>query len=1704
MTKTTFHCFRKNLAANRVGGNCQIGADKMVRHVMGRIHQGIEKFCPFNGLQCTAIAFLALVVLSGMSRDRPQTWVNDVTSSDIDNLVNEGTSLYAYIARVRGVSGYLTHNDLPRSLRDWMPHSMHSPDYEIQTDIFFGRVGGNNEFEFGQNTLENSMYQASIISPYLMFTARGLTISVICDLENDRYAIFDSHQRNEDGLLDESGNAILLYFDSIHSILDFLNRDYGGFSYELSPVIFNYEVHQQPEPHFFHSYAKQTEKSFKLKKSTIRKRKRTSQDEMFVSTCAETFPIISDHADVANENNTINGFNMTNVGYTCTVETLEPSVEFLNCDFHNSEYELHIRQKPSSYCRCCDRILFPDQIVNLKQITATAEMLNLSYDDVLCRYCHGRIKQNKMCPLSTKLNNLDNGRVPTELRKLSLLEKRMISLIQVFLSIHILPGGQYAEKGLVLNLPMNVQEIANQLPRNFEENATLSVHFLHSEPAVTNKHFISCKNLKDALTWLIENNPLYKEIKLEQSIDILSDLNNELLNGYESSSHLDSNFNYSSLTPLDVNTPILNASSFLREGVIKVSSSTHQPVNIFDLTSGEEMAFPWLFPFGVNGLRHNRDIHVNPSMYFKYRLYNRHAEFRYNLTYLLHSCVSYNVSLLKSEIGVHMRMCKSRDDRFTAADIRHSSQASDVLENSYMFMKNIKGTIAYFKNALYNLLSMVRCLGPPTIFLTLSADDNHWTELGMCLKNLTYEEAFRRESFSSFMKDDPLMTALCFNRRFKYLLNDVILGKDQPFGQIQDYFGRIEFQNRGSPHMHMFLWVKDFPTEVTENNKQFFVRYIDKTIHANIPINDSELCKYVTKFQTHSHTTYCQNRQTRCRFHFPHPVSPDTKIVQNIDMSKSNKGKFYVLKRNKQSTMINPYNPVILRHWRANIDVQLVCNAEGVAYYVCSYLCKSEPEDLRSALGNLILNVFKQNPDLEKHKKLLQIGLCVLKHRRLSSQEAAYRLGDLNLLHTSRSFVNLNTRLPEKRFRLLKGAQEIASLENNSTDIFHSNMLDYYQNRPLSIEAMSYFKFASLYVKAQPLKEHSRCNASERIYIQKYDLYMRPKKIPNIVRFTNLPIHSDDYFNSLLLMLLPHRDEKELTCNFPCAKEAFVAKRHLLNVSVPYEKFSFVEKIETIMRRIQMCEQELENSQFDLHFQETNDRVQSFENLYSNEISEVSHVTQTDSSAISYLPFTSQEQLHMHSLQCSMSFVEYEACVSKLSETQLFSLGIIKNHFQTNQKNSFHLFITGGAGTGKSFLSKVIIAYLELYTSRISGAKPVLVCAPTGTAANVIAGQTIHSAFMIPVSNYGEYQPLSPFCLSKLRNMYVTIHTLIIDEISMVSSSMLTYISRRLSDIKQCELPFGGLNVIAIGDFFQLRPVKASFVFENTILWELFKPIFLKENMRQRDDNLYASLLNRARVGMLTNNDISILKKRLINPNASGYETALRVFPTRAKVNSYNEYRQNLLSNNLETLHATHYFASNDPNAGNDVPNSFIPQDDNAAGGLPSCVQLSIKSRVMLIRNLNTQNGLVNGAMGYVESFTRSLSGKIVSVNVLFDNQINDRRNATQELSQRNNAIPIEQLHHQFIIHGRHIVRVQFPLILCYACTIHKVQGMSLDKICVDIGPDVFERGMAYVALSRVKCLDGLGIISFDPKVVLPYDKVLEEYDRLRKFSYRK
>ncbi|WAQ95124.1 hypothetical protein MAR_007595 [Mya arenaria] len=154
------------------------------------------------------------------------------------------------------------------------------------------------------------------------------------------------------------------------------------------------------------------------------------------------------------------------------------------------------------------------------------------------------------------------------------------------------------------------------------------------------------------------------------------------------------------------------------------------------------------------------------------------------------------------------------------------------------------------------------------------------------------------------------------------------------------------------------------------------------------------LRRLVAKLQTHSHSNYCmKSSKPPCRFGFPkHTYRPS------------------------DSLLIIAYNPENLRHWRANMDIQLINDANGAAYYVCHYLYKSEPDELKCALANLINTVFKQNPDMTAFQRLWNVGLCVLKNRRVSAQEADFRLSNLCLIQSSRTVVSLNTRPKERRF----------------------------------------------------------------------------------------------------------------------------------------------------------------------------------------------------------------------------------------------------------------------------------------------------------------------------------------------------------------------------------------------------------------------------------------------------------------------------------------------------------------------------------------------------------------------------------------------------------------------------------------------------------------------------------------------------------------
>ena len=260
-----------------------------------------------------------------------------------------------------------------------------------------------------------------------------------------------------------------------------------------------------------------------------------------------------------------------------------------------------------------------------------------------------------------------------------------------------------------------------------------------------------------------------------------------------------------------------------------------------------------------------------------------------------------------------------------------------------------------------------------------------------------------------------------------------------------------------------------------------------------------------------------------------------------------------------------------------------------------------------------------------------------------------------------------------------------------------------------------------------------------------------------------------------------------------------------------------------------------------------------------------------------------------------------------------------------------------------------------------------MLVAPTGVAAFDIGGLTIHYAFWLPVE-HGNLTRYTKLSAEKLHQwlLFKDIHTVIIDEISMVSYETLSFIHQKLTEIKgtdDTEVYFGGLNIIAVGDFYQLPPVHDRFVFQNgrghvsafMRLWrELFKMVELHTNMHQHTDNTYSEVLNRIRTGDHTVEDIQLLRTMLtsgvVNPvqlQDPVFSPALYLLPRKEQVEEYNTQRLLELAQTTpvyefkaeHVILESHYLPHSVTSL--DVPEHLIPKDDNNCAGLPHTLKVA-------------------------------------------------------------------------------------------------------------------------------------------------------------------
>ena len=377
-----------------------------------------------------------------------------------------------------------------------------------------------------------------------------------------------------------------------------------------------------------------------------------------------------------------------------------------------------------------------------------------------------------------------------------------------------------------------------------------------------------------------------------------------------------------------------------------------------------------------------------------------------------------------------------------------------------------------------------------------------------------------------------------------------------------------------------------------------------------------------------------------------------------------------------------------------------------------------------------------------------------------------------------------------------------------------------------------------------------------------------------------------------------------------------------------------------------------------------------------------------------------------------------------------------------------NLFLTGRAGTGKTTLLRHFL--------HAAGEKVILL-APTGVAAINAGGQTLHSFFKFPP------RLIEPSDIRRLRStrLIKAVETIIIDEISMVRSDMLDAIDASLKLNRKSKRPFGGVRMILAGDLHQLPPVVrgeeagileerygGAYFFNAPAFKEAeFALLALKHVFRQADPKFLA-LLGALRRGRLTEPDARLLQERVTGRDAiEASETHVVLTPNNANAFRINQARLEALTTRSKS------FAAN-------VDGQF---DENA---YPTEADLELKegARVMLIRN-DPDGRWVNGTLATVEGFGSD------SVIVKIDGRVYEIEPAAwekyrYELDKETGKVK------------REVVGTfkQMPLRLAYAVTIHKAQGLTLEKVYIDFDRGMFAHGQAYVAFSRARSLDGLEI----------------------------
>ncbi|XP_069109227.1 repetitive organellar protein-like [Argopecten irradians] len=558
-------------------------------------------------------------------------------------------------------------------------------------------------------------------------------------------------------------------------------------------------------------------------------------------------------------------------------------------EYVSAQFLEEISEYPDHVCSVCLKLLFRKQVVSCNKETYREkgkeiyDLAELCISDEylspcpetdthnctsrcklwICYTCHRKLLAGKV-PSEAGVNNLKLKTIPEELKCLNAVERHLISVVIPFMKMIPLPkGGQFGVHGPVVCVPTNVNQSITVLPRTENENQLIRVKLKRklSYKGHYKYEFVNTARLKTAIQFLKETNKWYKDVEIDESwenpieenchcvagnIVSIQDENSIKLpidNNNDPTEESDEDNDDDKLHAMPLDTclqPADIAQEILDQYFDQVFSvapcEKNNPISLLMEKGIEAKAFPVLFPDGENVFSDERDTVITLSRYLHNRLMNVDNRFAQDTNFLFFAQYLSELQQVISSVSIALRKGETigkGGQSITASMLQDQEHVKDILkkDDGYKFLRPIRGTPPYWQATQKDLFAMLRQLGLPTWFCSFSSAEMRWTEI---IEAILKQQNDNREvhdldwkSKNDILKSNPVTVARMFDHRFHTFLKEVIMSNAQPIGKIKDYFYRVEFQQRGSPHTHCLFWVEDAP-KLDKDDDRDIIEFIDK------------------------------------------------------------------------------------------------------------------------------------------------------------------------------------------------------------------------------------------------------------------------------------------------------------------------------------------------------------------------------------------------------------------------------------------------------------------------------------------------------------------------------------------------------------------------------------------------------------------------------------------------------------------------------------------------------------------------------------------------------------------------------------------------------------------------------------------------------------------------------------------------------------